>query len=228
LEPALERGLDACLGLGLADAGSEQVRVAVEVVAGRQRDRVHAVLDGAETGCGEPGDAARKRADEPRERLGGQRALDPAVTLREIGVVVGGAEHDLECPAAAHQAREVLCGAAAGNRAEGGLELREDRRLARREAHVARQHELAAGGAHSTLDLRDRHETARAEVVEQQRDRRLAGQLRRLLAVLRDPRQVHVGDEVVRVGAREHEHLDSGVGFRALDQRDQIADQLGP
>jgi hypothetical protein len=121
----------------------------------------------------------------------------------------------------------VLGGAPAGKHAERRLELREDRRLTRREAHVAGQHELAAGGAHATFDLCDGHETARAEMVEQQRDRRLAGELRRLLSVFRDPRQVHVGDEVVGVCALEHQQLERRVCLGSLDERDEIADQLG-
>jgi hypothetical protein len=48
-------------------------------------------------------------------------------------------------PAATHESCEVLRGAPAGDQAERRLELREDRRLPRREAHVAGQHELAAG-----------------------------------------------------------------------------------
>ena len=122
----------------------------------------------------------------------------------------------------------MLRGAAAGQHAERRLELREDRGLARREAHVAGQDELAAGGAHATLDLRDRDQAAGAQMAEEQRDRRLPRELGRLLPVLRDPRQVHMGDEVVRVGAAEHEHPDPLVGLGALDQRDEVADQFRP
>ena len=126
--------------------------------------------------------------------------------------------------------RRARCWAApaAGEHAERRLELAEDRRLARGEAHVARQHELAAGAADATLDLRDGDEAARAQMAKQERDRRFAGQLRRLRPVLRDPGHVDVGDEVVGVGAREHEHLDGVVGLGSLDEGDQIADQLGP
>ena len=83
----------------------------------------------------------RERVDEVVQLGGGQRSVDPAVALGELRVVVVGAEHDLERPAAAHEAREVLGGAAAGKRAECRLELREDGRLPCREAHVAGQHE---------------------------------------------------------------------------------------
>jgi hypothetical protein len=53
---------------------------------------------------------------------------------------------------------------------------------------------------------------------EQEGDRRIAGQLRRLRPVRIEPGHVDVGDEVVGVGAPEHEHLDQG---------DQIAHDLG-
>ena len=96
----------------------------------------------------------------------------------------------------------MLDAAAAGDQAERRLELTEDRRLSRGEAHVARQHELAAGAADAALDLRDGDEAARAQMTEQEGDRRFAGQLRRLRPVLLDPGHVDVGDEVVGVGAR--------------------------
>jgi hypothetical protein len=62
----------------------------------------------------------------------------------------------------------MLRATAAGNRAEGRLELREDRGLARRETHVARQCELASGGAHTPFDLRDGHRAAGAQMAEEQ------------------------------------------------------------
>ncbi len=105
------------------------------------------------------------------ERVGGQRAIDPAVPFRELRVVVVRAQHDLERPRAAHEAHEVLDAAPAGDQAERRLELTEDRRFARGEAHVARQHELAAGAADATLDLRDGDETAGAQMAKQERDR---------------------------------------------------------
>jgi hypothetical protein len=47
-----------------------------------------------------------------------------------------------------------------GDEAERRFRRREDHRFAGREAHVAGQHELAAGGAHAALDLGDRHQAA--------------------------------------------------------------------
>src|SRR4051794_26657089 len=97
-----------------------------------------------------------ERVDELAQLGGGQRSVDPAVALCQLGVVVVRAEHDLERAAATQEAGEVLgAAAAAGNKTERRLELREDRRLPCREAHVAGEHELAAGGPHAALDLSD-------------------------------------------------------------------------
>ena len=87
--------------------------------------------------------------------------------------------------------------------------------------------ELVARGADATLDLRDRDEPAGAEITKQQRDRRLAGQLRRLRPVFGDPGQIHVGDEVVGIGALKDQYLDCIVSLGVLNQRDEIADELG-
>ena len=109
---------------------------------------------------------------------------------------------------------------------ERRLGLTENRRLARSKAHVARQHELAAGGAYATLDLRDGDEAACAQMAKQQGDRGFAGQLRCLLPVLFDLGHVDVGNEIVGVRALEHEHLDGVVGLGSLNEGDQIAHQL--
>ena len=64
-------------------------------------------------------------------------------------------------------------------------------------------------------------------MAKQKTDRRFADKLRRLLPVLLDLGHVDVGNEIIRVGALEYEHLDRVVGLGALDERDQIANQLG-
>jgi hypothetical protein len=119
---------------------------------------------------------------------------------------------------ATHEPYEVLRSASAWDQTERGLELTEDRRLPRGETHVARQHELAAGAAHATLDLRDADQAARAQMAKHEGDRRLADQLRRLRPVVRDSRHVDVRDEVVGVGAREHEHLQRVVRLGSLNE----------
>ena len=115
------------LALRRLHALEEEIRVAAEVVGRRQRYRVDAVLDNGVTGGGETGDSLGERADEATELVGRQGSIDPAVALRQISVVVVRAEHDLERPRAAHQAREVLRRTPARDQAERGLELAEDR-----------------------------------------------------------------------------------------------------
>ena len=122
----------------------------------------------------------------------------------------------------------MLNAAAARDEAERQLRLTENRRLTRSKAHVARKYELAASAAYPTLDLRDGDETACAQMTEQEPDRRFAGQLRRLLPVLFDPRHIDVGNEIVGVCALEHEYLDGVIGLGPLNEGYQVADQFGP
>src|SRR5262249_30756046 len=112
----------------------------------------------------------------------------------------------------------------AGNHTKCRLKLTEDRFLSRGKAHVARQYELIAAGTYATLDLCDGHEPACTQITKQQGERRFAGQLRRLRSVLVDFGHVDVGNEIVGVGALEHEHLDGLIRLSSLYERDQIAD----
>jgi hypothetical protein len=93
--------------------------------------------------------------------------------------------------------RRARCWAAPppGEQTERRLELAEDRRFARGKAHVAGEHELAAGAADAALDLRNGDEAARAQMAKQEGNRRIAGQLRRLRPVFIDPGHVDVGNE---------------------------------
>ena len=125
----------------------------------------------------------RSRFCKPRVNAG----PDPTLRLGHVhrlaeDVVLGARMTSNARPA--HEPREVLCGARPGQPTR--LELAEDRRLPCGEAHVARQHELAARRADPPRDLCDRHEATCAQMVEQKCDRRLPGQLRCLRAVLGD------------------------------------------
>ena len=61
-----------------------------------------------------------ERSDEIVEGARGQRSVDPAVPFGQLRIVILRAQHDLERPGAAHEPREVLDGAAAGNQTERG------------------------------------------------------------------------------------------------------------
>src|SRR3981189_3227091 len=96
-----------------------------------------------------------ERVYEIIERVGGERPIDPAVPFSQLRVVILRTQHDLKRPRTAHEAHEVLGSAAAGDLTEGRLWLTENSCLSCRKAHVARQHEFAAGGPYAALDLRD-------------------------------------------------------------------------
>jgi hypothetical protein len=95
----------------------------------------------------------------------------------------------------------------------------------RAEAHVARQHELAAACTCATFDLCDGDEAACAQMAKQQAERRFADQLRRLIPILLDPGHIDVGDEIVGICALEHKHLAGPNSLGILNERDQIADE---
>lgn len=144
-----------------------------------------------------------------------------------MSITVFRTQHDLERPRATHQTRQVQDAARARDQAEPQLRLTEHRRLSRGKPHVAGQHELTAGATDTPFDLGDREPT-RTQVAKQQAERGFANQPRCLLPVLADPRHVDMGNEVIGVGAPEHQHLNGLIGLGLLNQRDQIADQFRP
>ena len=95
------------------------------------------------------------RVDLNVELVVGDRSVHVRVLLRPRSVEVVGDEEDLERTVAADQAREPGRRSAAGDHTDADLELAEDRRLARREAHVSRRHELAPGAAGASADRGD-------------------------------------------------------------------------
>src|SRR4029450_10295744 len=138
---------------------------------------------------------------------------DPAVPFSNLSVVIISAQHNFQRPSATHESGEVLSGARSGDHTKGRLELTEDRRLACGKAHIAGEYELAAYAANATFDLRDGNEAAGAHVPKDLADRGISVELRCRLAVLLNPSNVNVGNEVVRIRALEHDHLDRIVGL---------------
>jgi len=74
LESALDRGLDAFLGLGIAHALAEEVGIA-ESPRRRKSDRIDPLLDRDKAGRRKPGDPKRERSNKFAERFGGERAI---------------------------------------------------------------------------------------------------------------------------------------------------------
>jgi hypothetical protein len=62
-------------------------------------------------------------------------------------------------------------------------------------------------------------------VAKQRGDRRFAGQSCGFRAILGDPCEVEVRDEVVRVGALEDDHLQLVVCVRVLNERDKVVNE---
>ncbi len=78
----LHSDADPPLGLGAAHRLSEQVGITMEILNGRERDRVDTLLDGGLSGGGKSGDSMSERSDKIAETVGRQCAVDPAVSLR--------------------------------------------------------------------------------------------------------------------------------------------------
>ena len=127
LQPSAHGGLNSALRLRVPYPFAEEIGIATEVLGRRERDRVDPVLDRHMAGGRKRGDPMGERLDEIAERVGGQRSVDPAVPFSQFRVVVLRAQHDLERSGAAHEAREVLGSAPAGEQTERRLELTEDR-----------------------------------------------------------------------------------------------------
>ena len=68
-----------------------------------------------------------QRFDEIAKRAGGQRPIERPIPLSQIRVVVLRAQHDLERTGTAHEAGEMLGGAAARYQAKRRLRLTEKR-----------------------------------------------------------------------------------------------------
>src|SRR5437899_782657 len=149
-------------------------------------------------------DPAGQAIDEGAELGGRQRAVYVTVALRQLGGKILAAEDDLERAAPAHEAREPLRAAAAGDDPQRHLGLRQDRAPERAEAHVEREEELAPPAARAALDFPDGRLRHGAEAVhhgvEEPEARRLGrhGGGQRL-----DERHVRVRDEELGVGALE-------------------------
>ena len=83
LEAAFECGLESALHLGVARALAKQI-ITAEVLDRCERNRIDPLLQRDHTGGGKLSDQMGERADEIVERLGRQRAIDPAVSSGEL------------------------------------------------------------------------------------------------------------------------------------------------
>jgi hypothetical protein len=90
---------------GAAHALAEEIGIAAELLGRGERDRIDPLLDRDVAGGRKPADPMSERSDKVIERTGGQRSIDPAVPFSQLRVVILRAQHHLERPRAAHEAR---------------------------------------------------------------------------------------------------------------------------
>ena len=160
-------------------AGSSSVRLKPPASASRSAStsfsaRSTAALASRDGVRREAGDPRREPVDEGPQLVRGQGAVHPAPALGQLGVDVVAAEHHLHGPRATDEARQPDGARPTGQDAEGHLGLVEHRPPDGREAHVARQRQLAAATADATLDDGDRSPSASCGTARTSRGTRAA------------------------------------------------------
>ena len=122
LEAELEDAGDALLGCLPRKRAEERLLRGDEVAAGRQRRVVvDQRLGQRQRGPIPAGDPSREAVDERVELVVGDRAVDVAVALGGLGVVVLATEDDLERSRASDQPGQALGSSSAGKQAEADL-----------------------------------------------------------------------------------------------------------
>lgn len=123
LKPAFHRSLRQSLEFISARALQKEIRIATDVLNGRECDCIHPLLYNCTTRCGKPGNPKSERPDEIVKVFSWQRSIDPAVRCGQIRVVILRTQHHFERATTAHQPREVLGAACAGDNTERWFEL---------------------------------------------------------------------------------------------------------
>src|SRR6266566_8720837 len=116
---------------------------------------VDEILRGGDGTPVEGGDPARERVSEAVQFGVWKCPVDISVSFRGVAVEIVRAENDFERPTAPDQVWKTFCTAAAGMHSHPDFGLAESGILARCEAHVAGEHELAAHAPDTASDLRD-------------------------------------------------------------------------
>src|SRR4029077_15758739 len=98
-----------------------------------------------------------ERVDEAVQFGVWKRPVDVSVSFRGVAVEIVRAQNDFERPTATDQMGKTFRTAAAGMQSYPDFGVAESKVLARREAHVAGEHELAAHTPDTASDLRDAH-----------------------------------------------------------------------
>jgi hypothetical protein len=133
------------------------------------------------------------------------RSVDVAVLLRERGGVIEAPEDDFEGTPASHEAGQSLRSASTGDDPDRDLGLPEDGCLDVGEAHVAREHQLAASSPAAPRDLGDGDLGHGAEPVDHRvKQPELPGWRRRRFRQIED--EIHVGATPDSTRMRRHSY----------------------
>src|SRR4029077_3971536 len=116
---------------------------------------VDEILRGGDGTPVEGGDPARERVDEAVQFGVWKCPVDVSVSFRSVSVEIVRAENDFKRAPADNEIGESIRPAAAGMQCQPDFGVAESRVLARREAHVAGEDELAAHAPDTASDLRD-------------------------------------------------------------------------
>src|ERR1700736_1409029 len=123
----------------------------------------------------EGSDPARESVDEAVQFGVWKCPVNISVSFRGVAVEIVRAENDFERPTAADQMRKTFRTAAAGRQSPPDFGLAEPRVLARREAHVAGEDELAAHAPDAASDLCEADHRGLGETHERIHQNREAG-----------------------------------------------------
>src|SRR6202022_4508803 len=155
LQSTLQHASDAVLGFGPRQRCSKRSEGVQEPIGWGQRDLVDETLRCRDGTPVEGGDPARERVHEAVQLGVWKCPVDVSVSFRGVTIEVVRSENDFQRATAADQMWETFRTAAAGMQSHPDFGLAESRVLARREAHVAGEDELAAHAPDTASDPRD-------------------------------------------------------------------------
>jgi len=210
--------LDSLLRFRPRQRGLKRVEGVEEPVGGWQRDLVNEILRPRERAPIEGGDPAREHVDEAVQLRVRKCPVDVSVAFRGVAVEVVRAENDFERAAAADQQWEAFRTAAAGIHSHPDFGLTQSRILARREAHVAGEDELAAHAPDAASDLRDADHWGLGKTDERIHQDREAGRPDSCGDVPRLAGQIKVGKVELRIRALEYDDTQARAGVHSSEQ----------
>src|SRR3977135_3401913 len=179
---------------------------------------VDEILRGGDGTPVEGSDPARERVDEAVQLGVWKCPVDVSVSFRGVAVEIVRAENDFKRPAAADQTRKAFRTAAAGMQSHPDFGLAESRVLARREAHVAGEDELAAHAPDTASDPRDADHRGLGETHERIHQDREARSPDSSHDVPYLAGQIEVGEIELRIRAFEYDDPQARAGVHSREQ----------